>query len=409
MTVIELTLQTMANGGSAMGYDEDKRAVFIPYTIPGETVKAKTLTEKRHFIRAELIEVLQSVPDRVEPRCPHFGVCGGCHFQHMSYAAQVKWKRSVVADQLERIGKFKGVTIRPLLPNPTPWQYNIEVNLSPTPEGGLGFWAPAQRQVIPIETCHIIHPQLLELWQDMDLSLPGLRKLTLRIGDDEAMLAAFEVNDVEPPDLAVDFPLSVAIVLPDRTSASLVGDNYIVQRVKEWDFRISPGCFFQSSIAGAEMLVDAVLQYAQLSGNETVLEGFSGVGMLTAFLAQQAGELTAVEINPDAIADTAVNLADLDNVSLYEGNVATVLPMLDIKPDVVVVNPTNKGLETAVSQAITALKPKRIIYVSADIATLARDGRELSRGGYKLVEVQPIDMAPQTFQIDTVSLWQHAS
>jgi 23S rRNA (uracil1939-C5)-methyltransferase len=406
MTDLTLTLSIMAHGGAAMGRDENGRPIFVPYTIPGETVRARLTDEKRHYARAGLLEIIEPSPDRVEPRCPHFGVCGGCHFQHMTYEAQLRTKRTVVTDQLQRIGGFDGVNVRPVMPNPAPWGYRMDASLSPVPGGGLGYWSPQKREVIAIETCPIIHPRLQELWQDVDLDLPGLRKLTLRIGDDEALLAALEVNDAEPPELEADFPVSVAIVLPDQTAASLVGDNYIVQQVKGRDFRVSPGCFFQSSPAAAGLLVDTVLTFANLNGAESVVELYSGVGMLTAFLAETGAAVTAVELNPDAVADTAVNLNDCDNVTLYEGLVEEILPLLDTQPALLVVDPPDGGLSPAVIDSITRLSPARLVYVSADLPALARDGKRLAHIGYRLTAVQPIDMTPQSFQIDTVSLWR---
>jgi 23S rRNA (uracil1939-C5)-methyltransferase len=324
----------------------------------------------------------------------------------MTYAAQLEAKYDVVVDQLRRIGGLKSVIVKPTLPHPQPWAYRIESSFSPTKEGGLGFWAPRQRRVMPIETCHIMQPRLLELLQDLDLDLPGLRKLTLRIGSDGEVLAALEVDGVEPPQLVVNFPLSVAIVLPDRTAASLIGDPYLLQTVKDRDFRVSPGCFFQPSLQGAELLVDTVLAYADLRGTETVLEAYSGVGFLTAFLAERAHEVTAVEVNSDAVSDTAVNLDHTENVTLYEGLAEEILPALAKNPDLMVVSPAAAGLSRGVLKAIKQLKPARLIYISSDIATMARDGKQLSQNGLGLVEVQPLDMTPQAYQVDTVSLWR---
>lgn len=405
MMTITFTVTAVANGGTAIGHDQKGRTIFVPYAIPGETVEVALDQEKNNYNHASLIHVITASPDRVEPRCPHFGVCGGCHFQHMAYTAQLEAKQTIVADQLQRIGGFKQVTIQPILPHPSPWHYRTELSLSPTKEGGYGLWSPSQRQIIPIETCLILHEDLVTLLQDIDLTLPGLRKLTLRIGDDGAMLAALEVDDIEPPELEVDFPLSVAIVLPDKTAASLIGDNYVVQAVRGHDFRVSPGCEFQSSLPGAELIVETVMTYAHLMGAETVLELYSGVGLLTAFLAAQAASVVAIEVNEDAVADTAVNLAELDNVSVYQGWVEEVLPVLNIKPDLVVMNPPAKGLSKDALQSITAVAADRLIYISSDIATMARDGKHLSRAGYRLVEVQPIDTQPQTYQMETVSLW----
>ncbi|MBK8984562.1 MAG: class I SAM-dependent RNA methyltransferase [Chloroflexi bacterium] len=398
---------SIANGGGGIARDANDRPVFIPFTIPGETVEARIIEEKAHFARAELLSVLTPSPDRVTPRCPHFGVCGGCHFQHMAYAAQLAAKQQIVIDQLQRIGGITAVSISSTLPHPSPWGYRAETELTPTADDTLGYWSPQQQQVIAITDCPIIHPDLLALWQDIDLELPGLRKLTLRIGDDEALLAALEVDDVEPPELETDFPVSVAIVLPDRTAATLVGDNYTLQSVGGRDFRVSPGCYFAPSPAMLAVTIETILRYAALTGRESVIDGYSGGGIFSAALSEQAGIVTAVEINPDAIADTVINLAHTDNVSLYEGWFEAVLPQIP-KPDVLLVHPPARGLSKDAVNVIIQQRPSRLIYVSSDIATLSRDGKYLTQAGYRLTAVQPIDTAPQTYHLDTVSLWQYA-
>ena len=405
MSDVTLMLTGMAHGGSAVGRDKKGRPLFVPYAIPGETVQVTVHTTKNSYAHATLDNILKPSPDRVVPRCMHFGSCGGCHLQHMSYERQLQAKQAVVRDQLKRIGGFKKINVKPTIPHPNPWHYRIDTSLSPVSDGSLGFWSPSLKQVIPIRECHIAHPRLMELWQDIALNLPGLRKLTLRLGDDNALLAALEVDDVEPPQLEADFPVSVAMVLPDKTAASLVGEFYLVQNVKGWDFRVSPGCFFQPSPVAAALVVDTMLSLARLTGQELVLEGYSGVGMLTAFLSEKAASVVAVEANPDAVADTAVNLAQTENITLYQGLFETIVPDLELKPDVIVINPPAKGVTPAGLKVAVKHKARQLIYISSDVATLARDGKQLYRAGYKPTIIQPIDMMPQTFHIETVSCW----
>ena len=324
----------------------------------------------------------------------------------MAYEAQTAVIPQIVSDQLKRIGGIEDVVIRDPIPHDPTWAYRAEVALSPVAGGGLGYWSPTQKKVIPIETCLIIREELFNLWQDVDLELPGLRKLTLRMGDDEALLAAMEIDDMEPPELEADFPVSVALILPDRSAASLVGDTYSVQTIKGRDFRVSPGCYFAPNSGMRTAVIDTLLAFANLQGTETVLEGYSGVGILTAFLAEQAKEIVAIEINEDAINDAITNLDHTENVSLYQGWLEDVLPTLDIQPDLIVLDPPEKGLSpTAVDHIIARAAPK-LLYLSADIATLARDGKRLTKAGYQLTEIQPIDISPQTYHFHTVSLWQ---
>ncbi|MAT96075.1 MAG: hypothetical protein CL608_02945 [Anaerolineaceae bacterium] len=406
MEKITLDITEMAHGGSAIGRASRGRTIFVPLTIPGEKVRAQIVSQKNKYAQAELVQVLQASPERVTPRCQHFAVCGGCHFQHMSYEAQLAAKENVVRDQLARLGGFKQANVQATLPNSEPWAYQVEMVLSPVGNGCLGYWSPVKREVIPIEECPISRPELVALLHDVELDLPGLRKLSLRVGDDEALLAAIEVDGVEPPELEADFPISVAIVLPDKTAASLVGDLYSVQQVNGRDFRISPGVEMTPSPAGMKLVVETVLRYAALTGEENVIELYSGVGTLTAFLAEQAAELVAVERNLDAVADLTANLDDLDNVNVFEGEVEDVLQLMPEEVDLMVAHPWANGLSRKAMTAIIAAKPERLIYVSSDVATLARDGRSLAKAGYQLAEVQPIDMQPQTFHIETVSLWE---
>ncbi|MCB8928486.1 MAG: class I SAM-dependent RNA methyltransferase [Ardenticatenaceae bacterium] len=408
MEKITLDITEMAHGGSAIGRASRGRTIFVPLAIPGEKVRVQVVSQKNSYAQAELLQVLQPSPERVTPRCQHFAVCGNCHFQHMSYEAQLAAKENVVRDQLARLGGFKSANVQPVRPNPEPWAYQVEMVLSPAGNGRLGYWSPVKREVIAIEECPISRPELVALLQDIELDLPGLRKLSLRIGDDEALLAAIEVDGVEPPELEADFPVSIAIVLPDKTAASLVGDFYSVQQINGRDFRVSPGVEMALSPTAAALVVETVLRFAALTGEENVIELYSGAGLLTAFLAEQAAEIVAVERNPDAVADLTVNLDELDNVSVFEGAVEDVLPLMPEGVEVMVANPPAAGLSRKAVTAVTKAQPTQFIYVSSDVATLARDGRSLAKAGYRLVEVQPIDGRPQTFHIETVSLWTRA-
>lgn len=397
-----ITLLEMAHGGAAMGRDGSGRAVFVPYVIPGEKVKIGP-PDNRGWSRP--VTILKAAPERVRPPCPHFGSCGGCHFQHIDYPAQLRFKQAIVREQLARVGKLGAVTVRPVLPNPQPYHYRVETSFSKTADGKLGFWSPTAGRIIPIDSCQLLRPELQTLFQDIDIALDGLRKLTLRLGDDQALLVALEVDEVEPPILDADFPVSVVMVLPDKTTANLIGDNYLIQRLKERDFRVTAGCPFFSSPPAGEMVIDTLLKYAQLSGREQLLEADSGVGLLTAFLAPKVAQLSGFVQNPDAIADAALNLADTDNVSLYQGTLEELLPLLESKPDVLVLS-LPAGLSPRASKAIQQQRPGRVIYLSDDLNSLTRDGRQLKQMGFRPVEIQPIDMLPQTFHIYTISLWE---
>ncbi len=404
MAELTLTLTGMAHGGSAVGKDARGRLTFVPFAIPGETVRVRLVSEKERFAQAVLVEVVRPAPERVEPRCRHFGICGNCHFQHIRYDAQLRLKRDVLADQLARVGGLRDAPVRPVVPSPAPYGTQREAELFPADEGGLGYWSPVERRIFRVEACPILHPALEEALKGFDVDLPGLRKLTLRLGDEDELLAALEVDDVEPPELAVDFPISVAIVLPDETAASLIGDPFLVQTIKGRLFRFSPGVAYPAHPAAAEALVDAVLSAADLRGHETVLEVPAGAGVFTAFLAERAAAVLAVEPNPDAVGDAVVNLDAFDAISLYEAEPADVLPGLEAEPDVAVLH-LGDVLDPAIEAALARLRPKRVV-ITAEAGPLARAAKPLARLGYRLRSVQPVDARPQGFWVAAVGVWE---
>jgi 23S rRNA (uracil1939-C5)-methyltransferase len=403
MTKLKIKLTNMAYGGSALGRDENNRVVFVTRAIPGETVEATLTKDDVKYAQGTVAEVIQPAAVRVEPRCAHFDDETCSHFQHINYETQLEIKREVILDQLKRIGGVD-VLVHEVLASPKIWESQTEVVLSPTEDGGFGYWSAVQQKTVPATNCHLLDPTLQQLMQDFDIELPDLRKMTLRMGQYEDLLVALETDDIEPPSLEVDFPVSVTIVLPDQTTASLIGDLSVVQYIKGRDFQISAGCYFYPNPGATEQLIDAVLNYAAVDLDDIVLELFSGSGLFTAFIAEKAGDVMGVEINGDAIADAAVNLDEFNNVSLYEAYVVDALPMLSIKPTVIVADPPEEGLTPEIIRAIAYKRPERIVYVSHDVATLARDVKTFSNSGYQLLEVQPVDMQPHTYHTDCVAL-----
>lgn len=400
-----IKLTSMAHGGSALGRGAAGRVIFVPYAIPGETVRVQVPPGKPSYAHAHLLKVLKSSADRVTPRCPHYGVCGGCHFQHIAYRAQLRFKRQVVVDQLKRVGKFRQPSVAGTFASPEPWAYRSSVSLSPTPDGELGFWSPSEHQVISITECHIIQQPLLDLFRGLDLQLPGLRRVTLRAGARGDLLVVFETDNVEPPSLEADFAVSAAMLLPTGESANLIGDNILWERCAERAWQVSAGSFFQVNRGAAEHLVKLVKQFSSLKGSEAVLELYSGVGLFTAGLSAGAKKVVGIEASPDAVSDAVANLADTENVELYEGPVEEILPGLaDDHFDLVVLDPPRGGVGPAVIKALLAIRAPRLVYVSCDPATFSRDARQLTQGGYRLVDVRPVDMFPQTFHVETASL-----
>jgi 23S rRNA (uracil1939-C5)-methyltransferase len=398
----------MAHGGPAMGRYQGK-VFFVPYALPGETVGVEVETSKRGWARARLTEVIEPSPERTAPACPHFGpdACGGCQWQHIHYPAQLHYKADVVRDQLARLGGLNDVPVRPARAVGEPWGYRNHVQLHSSPHG-LGYVSADGKRVVPIDTCPIMHPLIAELFSELEIEIENLERLSLRVGDNTGhQLVIFETTDDEPFELMVDRPVSCVLVLGDGTSVTLVGNDYLFERVAGHQYRVSAGSFFQVHTDGAEALLETVADYLSPRPHQTLLDLYSGVGLFSIALATQVARVIAVEADPAAAADAHFNIvaAGLDNVQVINHDVAHGLTNLHEPIHSVIVDPPRSGCGPDVIRRLVSLRPERLVYVACDPATLARDARIIANSGYSLDEVQPLDLFPQTYHIESVALF----
>ena len=407
--MIELDLQTLTFGGDALGRLPDGRAVFVPFGLPGERVRVELVEEKPRHARARLVEVLRPAPERIAPRCPHFGICGGCHYQHLPYDRQVQVKTEILREQLVRIGGIENPPIAPMVAAPQPWNYRNTVQFHLDSAGRLGFEAWGGRGVVPISECHLPEPALNELWPQINFEpLPGIERVGLRLGVNAEILMALESSEpVAAPELELDLPISVVHLSPEGPLV-LAGDPGVWMSVKETLFQVSAGAFFQVNTAQAAALVDHLLARLPLSPAATVLDVYCGVGLFSRFIAPQVGQVIGIELSEAACDDYIINLDAFDNVSLYVGAAEEVLPGLDVQPTAVIVDPPRAGLDRAALDALIRLGAPVLAYVSCDPATLARDARRLLAAGYTLEQVTPFDLFPQTYHIESVSWFRRA-
>ncbi len=407
--VYRVALTTWVYGGEVMGRLPDGRAVFVPFALPGEVAQVRLTEVKSHYARGEIVTLEEPAPDRVPPRCPHYKVCGGCHYQHVAYAAQLAAKSVILRDQLERIGKFANPPVGATVPSPRPWGYRNHAQFHLTPQGRLGFRARDGETVVALETCPLLDPTVADVWPRLQVEDPqGLRRIHVRSGSDGQAMVVLVGEEPTPPPLRVDFPVHMMYLGPEKPYV-LSGRGYVVQRVKGRAFRVSANAFFQVNVPVAEAMIDHLLRHLPLRDDATLLEVYSGGGLFSAFLAPRVGRLIAVEADPWAVADFEANLADFEGVELYEAPAEEALPYLRRRGeriDLAVVDPPRAGLSRAVLQALVDLAPQWLAYVSCHPATLARDGRQLHKAGYHLVRATPFDMFPQTYHIESITLWR---
>ncbi|MCC6616912.1 MAG: class I SAM-dependent RNA methyltransferase [Anaerolineae bacterium] len=400
----EIEIDGMAQGGFGVGRQRG-RPVFVPYTIPGERVAVRVKQPNERILHAEGVRLLESSGDRVYPRCPHFGPgqCWRCQWQHVDYPAQLLLKQDITADQLERLGGIVDDVVQAVIPSPEQWAYNHHMTFSPIDEASFGLPAADGRNVA-IDTCSVLHPDLLALYKQLDFSLPGLRRMKLQIGSDGAAMIVLYLNDEEAPELETDLDASINLLLPNNEPVNLIGDSHSRYRVHDRDFRVTAGSYYRANAPQVPALVNEVLKLADLRGDEFVLDLYGGVGVFSAFLAQQAKLVTLVESYPPAATDAEVNLTPFDNVDVIEGTAENALSGLDGEYEVAVVDPPGV-LHDDVIDGLRGLNVQRLVYVSGDMSALARDCKRLSKAGYRLVTVQPLDFAPQTYHVDAAALF----
>lgn len=413
----------MTQGGEAMGRDESGRVIFVSYAIAGEEVVVEIVEQKKNYARARLVEVVTSSPSRVTPRCPHFTPspfqgegggegCGGCQWQHIAYDAQLKFKTDIVREQFARIGKIADAPVRDMIGMADPWYYRNNVQFQLDDEGHLCFQAFESHRLVKINECHIIEKPIDEMFRSLELGGSDFAGVTLRAGIATGQkLLILEGRDNEPPEISVDEPVSIVYQSPDGEAISLVGKDALHEQLHGRTFRVSPQSFFQVNMRMAEKLIELVEQYLAPRASDVLLDAFGGVGTFGLTLSSRVARVIEIEENPFAVDDARANAVELENVEFYRGKVEDVLPKLKpsfdkLRIDLVVVDPPRAGIAPPALDAMIAQAPRTIVYVSCDPATLARDARKLIDGGYRLVQVQPVDMFPQSYHIESVSRFE---
>ena len=417
--------------------------LFIPGALPGEQVEVLVGKTLKNYGFAKLLEVIEPSPQRVEPPCPVFWDCGGCQMQHLSYEGQLIQKQKQVRDVIDRIAKLPNVPVHPVKGMDNPWRYRNKSQIPFGEQNGRivsGFYKSRTHHIVDTDVCIIQSEEadLLMATLKREMLILGvdaynerthkglLRHLIVRKGKATGEIMVVLVTSKRK------FPEREAVVemvkrvVPEVTSimhnvnsektnvifgndtSCLYGKSFIIDSIGDIDFEISARSFYQVNPEQTEVLYKQALDYAQLSGGEMVIDAYCGIGTISLFLAKQAKEVYGVEIVPQAIEDAKRNaeLNGLDNAHFEAGAAEDVIPNWyeqGKRFDVLVVDPPRKGCDEKLLQTILTYKPKRVVYVSCNPGTLARDLRILEDGGYKTQEIQPVDMFPQSSHVECVA------
>ena len=403
---MQLTVGELAHGGAALAR-VDGRVVFVEGAIPGETVEAEVTHRRKDFWRAQATAVLDPAAARIDPPCPYFKAgCGGCQLQYLAYPEQLAQKRQVLHRQLERAHLEFPIERIDVLGMENPWRYRLRGEFHVLRRGGavsLGFYRKHTYQTLPIDAC-LIHAEAIEralpafAHAAEDPAAAGVTALqfTWAPGTSDLLWAPYPPGSADP-----SFGARAAGWIPELN----LNDDSIGMDDAGRHFRVRPEAFVQVNVRQRDVLYERAVAFAQLRGGERVGDAYAGIGMLTARLAERAVGVIAVEESPYAVrlGELNMQLNGCGNVHYRRGRVEDTVRHLDESVDVLVLDPPRAGCAEAAVEAMATLRAERIVYISCDPSTLARDvSRFCTAGRYTLVEVALVDMFPQTYHIEAV-------
>lgn len=440
--IYNLEIIDLGHSGEGIG-KVDGFTVFVEGGIPGDELKVKITLVKKSYSVGQLIEIITPSKYRVEAKCPVADICGGCQIMNMDYQAQLDFKKSRVEETIKRIGKINP-TVHPIIGMENPYEYRNKAQFPVGMVDGkalMGFYEKGSHNIVDTEYCHIQHP----INEAVAKAIKGyIEKYKITVYDEKTrkglirhvvtrrgyvtgeIMVVIIINGNALPHLG-ELIKALKGVVPSlksivqninkdntnvifgRLSKTLYGSDTIIDYIGDLKFLISPQSFFQVNPIQTKVLYDKALEYADLTGEESVFDIYCGIGTISLFLAQRAKKVYGVEVVEAAILDAKKNaeINSITNTEFFTGEAEVVVPQLysrGIKADVVVVDPPRKGCEETVLETIVKMNPKRIVYVSCNPATLARDLAYLDERGYKALEVQPVDMFPHTGHVESIIL-----
>ncbi|MFD0958264.1 23S rRNA (uracil(1939)-C(5))-methyltransferase RlmD [Paenibacillus chungangensis] len=438
---IVVTIKRIGINGEGVGYYK-RKAVFVEGALPGEVVKAKVSRVERGYLTADVVKIEKRSKQRQEPMCEVYDACGGCQLQHMTYEAQLEAKEEIVREAFRRYTGMEELPLRAIIGMDNPWGYRNKAQLQTGQHKGeiiTGLYAAGSHQLVDISGCAVQHSAVnrtmdvvKRILAELDIPIYDERKregavrtIVARIGaeTDKVQLTLITATDRLPDARRLvqrvrdELPDVVTIahnvnkgksplIFGERTSI-LWGEERLEETLGDVQFALSPRAFFQLNPEQTVKLYDAVREAAELTGSELVVDAYCGTGTIGLWLAPYAREVRGIELLPEAVSDARDNArtSGIENTRFYEGRAEKLLPewvAQGVQPNVVVVDPPRTGCELPLLQAIAESKPRRLVYVSCNPSTLAKDCKVLLENGYRLEWVQPVDMFPQTSHVECV-------
>lgn len=386
----------------------DGLPIFIFNALPNEEVKIKITSVKKKYAEGEVLKIYKKSKDRIEPICPYFEECGGCDLLHLNYDNQLKYKKHKVEEIMRKFASVNKEKIKNIIPSDDSFNYRNKITLK-VKDNKIGYYKRKTNQLIEIESCFLAHPKLNEIIADIreTLDLKNIEEIILRISETtlETMMILKIKDKIDERKLIRDYTdkISTIVTYMDRKYDLVMGKGHIAELLSKYRYKISPESFFQVNTKGAVKLYDKVVEYADLDETETVLDLFCGTGTIGIYVSEFAKEVIGIEINKYAVLDAYENVSknEIKNASFLCKSAKDVNNVE--KGDVVIVDPPRSGLEKETIKFLLETEPKKIVYVSCNPVTLARDIKLLDKK-YDICKITPVDMFPNTEHVECVCL-----
>lgn len=442
--IIKLEITSMTAQGSGVGKTEDGIVIFVPLSAVGDELEVQILKTKKTYAYGKISRIVKPSESRAEQRCPHFSKCGGCVYRHINYNSELEIKYNRVKDAMERIGGFDGLKINPVVANERTDRYRNKAQIpAQNTDSGvqLGFYANHSHRIIPCEDC-LLQPEIFKTVMDVTRDFMNstaqlaydertgrgkLRHLYIRYAEmTDELMVCYVVNgnglkqeDVLVKALREKLPnLKSVIFNSNRENTNVIlgaknrtafGSDCITDILCGKRFKISPLSFYQVNRAQAERLYEIAADYAELKGDEVLLDLYCGTGTIGLTMADKCKELIGVEIVEDAVKDAYENakINEVENARFICGDAAYAADKLEaegVRPDVVIIDPPRKGCDSELVRTISRMSPDRVVYVSCDPETLARDLKLFAKENYIVKELTPVDLFSHTAHIETVAM-----
>ena len=422
MRKVRVLIESVAFKGYGVGRIDGK-VVFVPYTVTGDEAWIEMTEEKKRYSTARLTEIIKPSPGRVVPPCPYFGTCGGCQWQHIDYSIQAEQKKEILGETLRRLGGMKEIPSISVFSSPKPYDYRVRVQLKVKGKA-MGYYQERSHRIVDVERCSISHPlinRIIRNLRDQIDALSRVEEVEINVSPEEGrgvLLFHPRSYDLGAEPFTKEFlgsqPMLKGIAITQKVGHHLIGDptlNFTIplsqeREKRELKLRISPGSFSQVNPEQNQELVRTVLQFSEVNQEDRIFDLYAGAGNLTLPLAMEGREALGIDENRMAFEDAQFNTGrnGIKNCHFIHGRVEDVFSRWERElPDLIVLDPPRTGCQAILDQVVR-LEPKKIIYVSCEPTTFARDLRLFSERGYFLQRLDLIDMFPQTYHMGTVGL-----